>query len=73
MYVRTSERIRKNKAMDEILISGPTLAFRPEPDNTWWTNWLAAIAGNKTIPDQYAYHLEGDTTDPTNELPMLVM
>lgn len=68
LYVRTHERLRSNSAMDSVLISGPTLAFRPTDDNTWWTDWLSAIAGNNTIPDQYAYHLEGETTDPNNDL-----
>ena len=36
--------------------------------NTWWTNWLAQIASNDTIPDQYAYHLEGETGDWDNDL-----
>jgi hypothetical protein len=35
------------------------MAWRPTPDNTWWTNWLSQIAGNDTVPDQYSYHLEG--------------
>lgn len=38
------------------------------PGNTWWTNWLAQIAGNDTTPDQYAYHLEGDTSAWSNDL-----
>lgn len=59
---------RSNPDYDSILISGPTLAFRPFPDNTWWTNWLLAIAGNNTVPDQYAYHLEGVTHAPDNDL-----
>ncbi len=36
--------------------------------NTWWTNWLSQIAGNSTVPDQYAYHLEGDLTAVDNDL-----
>jgi hypothetical protein len=49
------------------LISGPTLAFRPEATNTWWTEWLAQISGNNTVPDQYAYHLEGTLTEVDND------
>lgn len=54
--------------MDGVLISGPSLAFRPLSDNPWWTTWLAQISGNRTIPDQYSYHLEGITTAIDNDL-----
>lgn len=40
----------------------------PQSSNTWWTNWLAQIAGNKTIPDQYAYHLEGSPSDSIDDI-----
>ncbi|KAJ5734950.1 uncharacterized protein N7483_000075 [Penicillium malachiteum] len=40
----------------------------PEATNTWWTNWLSQIAGNDTIPDQYAYHLEGSPDDFYDDL-----
>jgi hypothetical protein len=68
MYIRTHKMLRANPAMDSVLISGPSLAFRPFPDNTWWTNWLAQIAGNDTVPNQYSYHLEGDTDATDNDL-----
>lgn len=44
------------------------MAFRPTPDNTWWQAWLSQIAGNNTIPDQYAFHIEGTLDDPNNDL-----
>jgi hypothetical protein len=68
LYIRTHKRLRANPAMDPVLISGPSLAYRPFPDNTWWTDWLEAIAENDAVPDQYSYHLEGETDDPTNDL-----
>ncbi|AEO67095.1 glycoside hydrolase family 39 protein [Thermothielavioides terrestris NRRL 8126] len=68
LYVRTHKRIRQDPALARMLISGPTLAYRPTATNTWWTAWLSAIRGNDTIPDQYAYHLEGGTTDADNDL-----
>ncbi|KAK3059187.1 hypothetical protein LTR09_000753 [Extremus antarcticus] len=68
LYIRTHKRLRANPAMDPVLISGPSLAYRPFANNTWWTDWLDAIAGNDTIPEQYSYHLEGETDDPTNDL-----
>lgn len=54
--------------MDNVLISGPSLAFRPLSDNPWWTIWLAQISGNHTIPDQYSYHLEGETDAVDNDI-----
>lgn len=44
------------------------MSSRPFPDDTWWTNWLSQIAANDTIPDQYSYHLEGDTGASDNDL-----
>jgi hypothetical protein len=61
-------RCSEDADFDQVQISGPTLATAPVSDNTWWTNWLAQIAGNDTIPEQYAYHLERDTDDSTNDL-----
>jgi hypothetical protein len=34
----------------------------------WWTSWLSQIKGNSTIPDQYSYHLEGETAALDNDL-----
>lgn len=68
LYVHSHKRIRANPAMDAVRISGPSLAYRPFANNTWWTNWLDAIAGNDTAPDQYSYHLEGEPTDPDSDL-----
>src|SRR4051812_24648725 len=48
-------------------LSGPSMAYRPITTNTWWAAWLKQIAGNKTIPDYYTYHLEGGATDVTND------
>jgi hypothetical protein len=48
-------------------ISGPSLAYRPMSSNVWWTTWLAQIAGNNTIPDQYSYHVEGGIKDVDND------
>lgn len=61
-------RCSEDADFDQVSLSGPTLAYRPLSDNTWWTNWLAQVAGNDTIPEQYAYHLEGDTDDWDNNL-----
>lgn len=44
------------------------MANVPTASNTWWTSWLSQIAGNKTIPDQYVYHLEGSPTAVSDDL-----
>jgi len=48
-------------------LSGPSLAYRPMANNTWWTTWLRQIAGNGTVPDYYSYHLEGTLTAVDND------
>ncbi|KAJ5889367.1 hypothetical protein N7504_010177 [Penicillium tannophilum] len=58
----------EDKDFNKVQISGPTLAGSPQTDNSWWTNWLSQVSGNKTIPDQYAYHLEGSSTDYYDDL-----
>ncbi|KAJ5699139.1 hypothetical protein N7462_001144 [Penicillium macrosclerotiorum] len=68
LYIRTHNILREDSSFDNVQISGPSLAYRPVSGNTWWSDWLAQIAGNKTIPDQYSYHLEGSTDDWDNDL-----
>ncbi|KAF2718834.1 glycoside hydrolase family 39 protein [Polychaeton citri CBS 116435] len=67
-YVRTHKRIRQDPELDGMLITGPSTSSQPTTDNTWWTNWLSAIRGNDTIPDQYAWHLEADISSPNDDL-----
>ncbi|KAL0571545.1 hypothetical protein V5O48_010421 [Marasmius crinis-equi] len=50
-------------------IAGPSFAFRPDPNSNWWRPWVQRIKTDNTPPDVYTWHLEGDTTDPTNDLP----
>ncbi|KFY29504.1 hypothetical protein V493_02323 [Pseudogymnoascus sp. VKM F-4281 (FW-2241)] len=38
--------------------SGPSLSASPSTGNTWWTNWATFVAQNKSIPTQYAWHME---------------
>ncbi|GLI80121.1 hypothetical protein PoHVEF18_008471 [Penicillium ochrochloron] len=68
LYIRTHKLLREDPSFHSVQISGPSLAYRPVSGNTWWSNWLAQIAGNKTIPEQYSYHLEGATNDWDNDL-----
>jgi hypothetical protein len=68
LYIRTHKLLRADSSFNSVLISGPTLAYRPMSTNTWWTNWLSQIAADRTIPDQYAFHLEGALTAVDNDL-----
>nr|POE85119.1 hypothetical protein CFP56_68688 [Quercus suber] len=67
-YVRTHKRIRRDTSLRALAISGPSHASQPDPNNTWWTNWLKQIKGNSTIPDQYSWHIEGDINNPIDDL-----
>ncbi|KAH8882101.1 glycoside hydrolase family 39 protein [Thozetella sp. PMI_491] len=59
LYIRTHQNLRADTRFSGVKISGPTLASQPVNTNTWWTNWLSQIAAANTVPDQWAYHLEG--------------
>ena len=59
---------RSDSALNAMLISGPSHASQPSASNTWWTNWLQAIKGNNTIPDQYSWHIEGDINNSADDL-----
>lgn len=47
----------------KVLLSGPASAGEPLTSNTWWTTWAAFVAANASVPDQYAWHMEGGTGD----------
>ncbi|RFU36261.1 hypothetical protein B7463_g72, partial [Scytalidium lignicola] len=66
LYIRTYKIIRSDFRFDGLKIGGPSLAFRPTPNNLWWTEWLRQIAGNNT-PDEYNYHLEGAANAVDND------
>ncbi|KAH8897924.1 hypothetical protein GQ53DRAFT_637203 [Thozetella sp. PMI_491] len=68
LYIRSHNIIRSDPAFNTVKISGPTLAWRPMSSNSWWTNWLSQISGNNTVPDQYAFHLEGSLDAVDNDL-----
>jgi len=46
-----------------VLLSGPASAGEPLPGYTWWQNFAAFIAKNNSVPDQYAWHMEGGGGD----------
>ncbi|KAH3975368.1 hypothetical protein HBH98_096760 [Parastagonospora nodorum] len=56
-WVRSYNFFRKEMA--GTLISGPSMAASPKPDNTNWTAWLAKAAETQTVPDIYAWHQIG--------------
>lgn len=68
LYIRTHQLIRNDSSYDSILLSGPTLSDSPYTNNDWWNDWASQIAGNSTVPDQYAYHLEGGGANESSDL-----
>lgn len=46
-----------------VLISGPSTASTPSPTNTWWTAFASFAATNRSIPDQWTYHMESGSGD----------
>lgn len=61
MWGRTYYKLRAGFPTAQI--SGPTLANLPSTSDTWWTSWASFIASNGSIPDQYAWHMEGGGGD----------
>ena len=46
-----------------VQLSGPASAGEPLTSNSWWQNWASFVASNRSIPDQYAWHMEGGGGD----------
>lgn len=47
----------------DCVISGPSLAAAPSTSSSWWTEWMAFIAENGSVPEQYSWHMEGGGGD----------
>ncbi|RHZ54011.1 glycoside hydrolase family 39 protein [Aspergillus thermomutatus] len=62
MWGRTYHRLRSELGSG-VQLSGPASAGEPLASNTWWNNWASFVASNKSIPDQYAWHMEGGGGD----------
>lgn len=45
-----------------VLLSGPATAGEPIA-STWWNAWASFVAANDSVPDQYAWHMEGGGGD----------
>lgn len=46
-----------------VLLSGPASAGEPLTSNAWWQAWASFVATNGSVPDQYAWHMEGGGGD----------
>jgi hypothetical protein len=68
MPARLTSNTSSDPALDSMRIDGPSFAYQPEATSTWYRNWMSAIAGNNTIPDQYVLHLLGGRLSPVNDL-----
>ncbi|MEU4875689.1 beta-xylosidase [Streptomyces sp. NPDC021608] len=59
-YLRLWSRFfaRVRDAFPGHLIVGPSTASRPDPENAWWTAYLAHVAADDVAPDVYSWHDE---------------
>ncbi|KAL9622910.1 MAG: hypothetical protein Q9160_002836 [Pyrenula sp. 1 TL-2023] len=62
MWGRTYYKLRSAFGTS-VQLSGPASAGEPLTSNSWWTNYASFIASNKSVPDQYAWHMEGGGGD----------
>jgi len=62
MWTRTYNRLRQAWGTN-VLISGPASANTPSAGNTWWKNYMSTVSSSGTIPDQWAWHMEGGGGD----------
>ena len=62
MWGRTFARFRSAFGTN-VQLSGPASAGEPLPSNGWWTAWASFVAANDSVPDQYAWHMEGGGGD----------
>ncbi|EAW08790.1 glycoside hydrolase family 39 protein [Aspergillus clavatus NRRL 1] len=62
MWGRTFHRFR-SEFSNKVQLSGPASAAEPLASSTWWQAWASFVARNNSIPDQYAWHMEGGGGD----------
>ncbi|KAH8771764.1 glycoside hydrolase superfamily [Diaporthe sp. PMI_573] len=62
MWGRTYYKLRAQYGTN-VLLSGPASAGEPLTSNSWWQKWASFAASNRSIPDQYAWHMEGGGGD----------
>ncbi|CAH0003824.1 unnamed protein product [Clonostachys byssicola] len=62
---------RLRKELPEVPLLGPSTAYYPGLDNTWWTKFAAYVKSNNSIPDEWVWHMElgyGDMETTTEDL-----
>ncbi|EAU37846.1 predicted protein [Aspergillus terreus NIH2624] len=63
LWGRTYHRLRDAFGPDVLLV-GPSLSEAPSTTSSWWSQYLTFIRSNSSIPDQYTWHEEGESSDP---------
>ncbi|KAF2183546.1 glycoside hydrolase family 39 protein [Zopfia rhizophila CBS 207.26] len=61
MWARAYYRLQRD--LPGVPTTGPSYSASHSAGNSWWTNWLAFIAQNRSIPTQYSWHMEGGGGD----------
>ncbi|PGH17720.1 hypothetical protein AJ80_04728 [Polytolypa hystricis UAMH7299] len=72
LWKRTYAKFRADPQLRQLPIIGPSLASRPTFDNPWWTKFMDFIVRDNVAPDQYTFHMLGDSTDRINDLETVV-
>ncbi|KIW14275.1 hypothetical protein PV08_07057 [Exophiala spinifera] len=66
LWGRAYHTLRQSLGTDVPLV-GPSLAYQPQTNNTWWTNFLSFVAQNSSIPDQWTWHVEGQAWNSVDD------
>jgi hypothetical protein len=56
LWSRSYHRLRRE--LPGLRLTGPSLSAYPTHDHEWWNAFLAHIAKDGSIPDQWAWHME---------------
>ncbi|KAI5304786.1 hypothetical protein KEM56_005932 [Ascosphaera pollenicola] len=64
----TYKRIRSNCELNDVVITGPSLSGYPTPESPWWTQFLESVSKERTIPDQWVWHMEREPADVTDDI-----
>lgn len=59
--MRTDKCASEN--LPEVKLRGPTMAYAPDQNRPFWDMFMANIAANETIPDEYSWHHIGDDSN----------
>ncbi|KAI5291060.1 hypothetical protein KEM54_006494 [Ascosphaera aggregata] len=72
LWDRTYKRIRSDCDFNNVVITGPSLAGWPSPENPWWSAFMESVSKEGTIPDQWAWHMERDPADVDDDIAFTV-